>query len=214
MGEITGAIVAITSVLAAVFIPSAMQGGSVGVIYRQFALTIAVSTATSAFLALSFTPALCATILKDTHTGSNAFFRWFNRAFDWTLNTYTRQTSEAVGHAPRWMLGFALIAALCGFRIRAPAGKLPAEEDQGYALALVQLPPGAAIDRTIKVMSQVNGILKQNPAVQYVFQVSGFSFIGQGENVGLAFIRRSPGMIAKPTPPTSSNRQTARFSWD
>jgi multidrug efflux pump len=192
MGQITGAIVAITSVLAAVFIPSAMQGGSVGVIYRQFALTIAVSTATSAFLALSFTPALCATLLKDTHTGSNAFFRWFNRLFDWTLNTYTRQTGEAVGHAPRWMVGFALIVVLCGFLFaRLPGSFLP-EEDQGYALALVQLPPGAAIDRTIKVMSQVNGILKQNPAVQYVFQVSGFSFIGQGDNVGLAFIRLKP----------------------
>jgi multidrug efflux pump len=192
MGQITGAIVAITSVLAAVFIPSALQGGSVGVIYRQFALTIAVSTACSAFLALSFTPALCASILKDTHTGSNAFFRWFNRTFDWTLKTYTRQTGEAVGHAPRWMIGFAVIVVLCGFLFaRLPGSFLP-EEDQGYALALVQLPPGAAIDRTIKVMSQVNAILKQNAAVQYVFQVSGFSFIGQGDNVGLAFIRLKP----------------------
>jgi multidrug efflux pump len=192
MGQITGAIVAITSVLAAVFIPSALQGGSVGVIYRQFALTIAVSTACSAFLALSFTPALCASILKDTHTGSNAFFRWFNRTFEWTLKTYTRQTGEAVGHAPRWMIGFALIVVLCGLLFaRLPGSFLP-EEDQGYALALVQLPPGAAIERTIKVMSQVNAILKQNPAVLYVFQVSGFSFIGTGDNVGLAFIRLKP----------------------
>ena len=193
MGQITGAIVAITSVLAAVFIPSALQGGSVGVIYRQFALTIAVSTACSAFLALSFTPALCASILKDTHTaGSNAFFRWFNRTFEWTLKTYTRQTGEAVGHAPRWMIGFAVIVVLCGLLFaRLPGSFLP-EEDQGYALALVQLPPGAAIDRTIKVMSQVNAILKQNSAVRYVFQVSGFSFIGVGDNVGLAFIRLKP----------------------
>jgi multidrug efflux pump len=190
MGQITGAIVAITSVLAAVFIPSALQGGSVGVIYRQFALTIAVSTATSALLALSFTPALCASLLKPTHgKEKNVFFRWFNRTFNWTLQTYTRQTGTAIGHAPSWMIGFAVIVVLCAFLFtRLPGSFLP-EEDQGYALAIVQLPPGAAIDRTIKVMSQVDAILKKDPAVQYVFQVSGFSFVGVGDNVGLAFIR-------------------------
>jgi multidrug efflux pump len=192
MGQITSAIVAITSVLAAVFIPSALQGGSVGVIYRQFALTIAVSTAFSAFLALSFTPALCASMLTPTHAKPNVFFRWFNRTFDWTLNTYTRQTSTAVSSAPRWMIGFAVIVVLCAFLFtRLPGSFLP-EEDQGYALAIVQLPPGAAIERTIKVMSQVDAILKKDPAVQYVFQVSGFSFIGVGDNVGLAFIRLKP----------------------
>jgi multidrug efflux pump len=192
MGQITSAIVAITSVLAAVFIPSALQGGSVGVIYRQFALTIAVSTAFSAFLALSFTPALCASLLKATHGEPNAFFRWFNRTFDWTVKTYTRQTGIAVSHAPSWMIGFAVIVVLCGFLFaRLPGSFLP-EEDQGYALAIVQLPAGAAIERTIKVMSQVDAILKKDPAVQYVFQVSGFSFIGVGDNVGLAFIRLKP----------------------
>ena len=192
MGQITSAIVAITSVLAAVFIPSALQGGSVGVIYRQFALTIAVSTAFSAFLALSFTPALCASMLKPTHARPNAFFRGFNRSFDWTLKTYTRQTGTAVGHAPSWMIGFAVIVVLCAFLFtRLPGSFLP-EEDQGYALAIVQLPPGAAIERTIKVMSKVDAILKKDPAVQYVFQVSGFSFVGVGDNVGLAFIRLKP----------------------
>jgi len=192
MGQITSAIVAITSVLAAVFIPSALQGGSVGVIYRQFALTIAVSTAFSAFLALSFTPALCASMLTPTHPKPNFFFRWFNRTFDWTLKTYTRQTGTAVSHAPAWMVGFAVIVVLCGFLfLRLPGSFLP-EEDQGYALAIVQLPAGAAIERTIKVMSQVDAILKKDPAVQYVFQVSGFSFIGTGDNVGLAFIRLKP----------------------
>jgi multidrug efflux pump len=192
MLQITSAIVAITSVLAAVFIPSALQGGSVGVIYRQFALTIAVSTATSAFLALSFTPALCASLLKPTHGEKNAFFKWFNRTFERTLKTYTRQTGTAVGHAPSWMIGFAVIVVLCAFLFsRLPGSFLP-EEDQGYALAIVQLPPGAAIERTIKVMSQVDAILKKDPAVQYIFQVSGFSFVGQGDNVGLAFIRLKP----------------------
>ncbi|HEY5103142.1 MAG TPA: efflux RND transporter permease subunit, partial [Steroidobacteraceae bacterium] len=192
MLQITSAIVAITSVLAAVFIPSALQGGSVGVIYRQFALTIAVSTAFSAFLALSFTPALCASMLKPTHGAPNFFFRWFNRAFDWTLKTYTRQTSSAVTRAPAWMVGFFVIVALCALLFaRLPGSFLP-EEDQGYALAIVQLPPGASIERTIKVMSKVDAILKKDPAVQYVFQVSGFSFVGVGDNVGLAFIRLKP----------------------
>jgi len=192
MLQITSAIVAITSVLAAVFIPSALQGGSVGVIYRQFALTIAVSTAFSAFLALSFTPALCASMLKPTHRQPNVFFRWFNRTFDWTLKTYTRQTSSAVSRAPAWMVGFFVIVALCVLLFsRLPGSFLP-EEDQGYALAIVQLPPGAAIERTIKVMSKVDAILKKDPAVQYVFQVSGFSFVGVGDNVGLAFIRLKP----------------------
>ena len=126
MGQITSAIVAITSVLAAVFIPSALQGGSVGVIYRQFALTIAVSTAFSAFLALSFTPALCASMLKPTHGKPNAFFRWFNRTFDWTLKTYTRQTSSAVSRAPAWMIGFFVIVALCALLFLAAARQLPA----------------------------------------------------------------------------------------
>jgi multidrug efflux pump len=151
-----------------------------------------VSTAFSAFLALSFTPALCASLLKPTHSQPNAFFRWFNRTFDWSLKTYTRQTSTAVSHAPRWMIGFAVIVVLCAFLFaRLPGSFLP-EEDQGYALAIVQLPPGAAIERTIKVMSKVDGILKKDPAVQYVFQVSGFSFVGVGDNVGLAFIRLKP----------------------
>jgi multidrug efflux pump len=192
MGQITSAIVAITSVLAAVFIPSALQGGSVGVIYRQFALTIAVSTAFSAFLALSFTPALCASMLTAMHGKPNVFFRWFNRSFDWTLKTYTRRTSSAVSRAPAWMIGFFVIVALCALLFsRLPGSFLP-EEDQGYALAIVQLPPGAAIERTIKVMSKVDAILKKDPAVQYVFQVSGFSYVGVGDNVGLAFVRLKP----------------------
>ncbi|MEO8672583.1 MAG: multidrug efflux RND transporter permease subunit [Tahibacter sp.] len=192
MGQITSAVIAITVVLAAVFIPSAMQGGSVGAIYRQFALTIAISMGFSALLALSFTPALCATMLKPTHPEPNAFFRWFNRTFDWTLNTYSRQTASAVRHPGRWMAGFALIVLLCGFLfVRMPGSFVP-EEDQGYTIVLVQLPPGAALGRTIKAMETVSEILEQNPAVEKVLQVSGFSFNGQGDNVGLAFVRLKP----------------------
>ena len=192
MGQITGAVIAITVVLAAVFIPSAMQGGSVGAIYRQFALTIAISMGFSALLALSFTPALCATMLKPTHPEPNAFFRWFNRVFDRTLNTYTRQTTHAVKRPRRWMALFAVVVVLCGFLYTRMPGSFVPEEDQGYTLAIVQLPPGASLQRTTEAMQTVNEILSKNEAVEAVLQVSGFSFIGQADNVGMAFIRLKP----------------------
>jgi multidrug efflux pump len=191
MGQITGAIVAITVVLAAVFIPSALQPGAAGVIYKQFALTIAVSMGFSAFLALSFTPALCATMLKHTHGGQrpNVLYRKFNQVFDWTQNTYTGHITSAVRHAPRWMVVFVLVSVLCGVLFtRLPSSFVP-EEDQGFALAIVQLPPGANLQRTRAALLDMQDELRKNPAVEGVLTVGGFSFLGQGENVGLAFIR-------------------------
>ncbi|WP_313920319.1 efflux RND transporter permease subunit [Tahibacter sp.] len=192
MGQITSAVIAITVVLAAVFIPSAMQGGSVGAIYRQFALTIAIAMGFSALLALSFTPALCATLLKPTHPEPNRFFRWFNRTFDRILGTYTRQTAGAVKRPGRWMALFAVVVVLCGFLYTRMPGSFVPEEDQGYTLAIVQLPAGASLQRTTQVMEQVNEILSKNDAVEAVLQISGFSFIGQADNVGMAFIRLKP----------------------
>ena len=190
MGQITGAVVAITVVLAAVFVPSALQPGATGIIYKQFALTIAVSMGFSAFLALSFTPALCASFLQpEHHKKKNFVFRKFNQFFDWVTNTYTGHVGGAVRHAPRWMLAFILIAVLGGYLYtRLPGSFLP-EEDQGYALAIVQLPPGATIQRTNKVMDQVYAIVGKDPAVVGMMQIAGFSFVGAGENVGMAFIR-------------------------
>ncbi|QWT20702.1 multidrug efflux RND transporter permease subunit [Bacillus sp. NP157] len=191
MGQITGAIIAITVVLAAVFVPSALQPGASGIIYKQFALTIAVSMGFSAFLALSFTPALCATILKDDHgtKKKNVVYRKFNDVFDWTTHTYAGHITSAVRHAPRWMIVFVLIAILCGFLFtRLPTSFVP-DEDQGYALAIVQLPPGASLARTQKVQEDMRAVLLKDPAVDGVFQISGFSFLGQGENVGMNFIR-------------------------
>jgi multidrug efflux pump len=192
MTQITSAVIAITVVLAAVFIPSAMQGGSVGAIYRQFALTIAISMGFSALLALSFTPALCATLLKPTHPEPNRFFRWFNRTFDKVLGTYTRQTSGAIKHPGRWMILFGVVVVLCGVLFARMPGSFVPEEDQGYTLAIVQLPAGASLQRTTKAMEQVSDILSKNDAVEAVLQVSGFSFIGQADNVGMAFIRLKP----------------------
>jgi multidrug efflux pump len=193
MGQITGAIVAITVVLSAVFIPSALQPGATGIIYAQFALTIAMSMGFSAFLALSFTPSLCAAILKPVHQEKkNAFFRWFNRTFEWTTNTYQGHIGKAVRHAPSWMMVFVLVVVLTGFLYtRLPTGFVP-DEDQGFALALVNLPPGGTLQRTDQVMAEVREKLEQSAVgkdIADIFQPEGFSFVGTSENVGMAFIK-------------------------
>ncbi|GLQ89343.1 multidrug efflux RND transporter permease subunit [Dyella flagellata] len=193
MSQITGAVVAITVVLAAVFVPSALQPGATGVIYKQFALTIAVSMGFSAFLALSFTPALCATILKPTHEHKKNFiYRWFNTAFDRVTHTYQGHISSAIRHAPRWMIVFALIAALAGFLYtKLPTGFVP-NEDQGFALAIVSLPPGASIERTQGVMKEIRDTLHQsklNDSFVGMYQIAGFSFVGRAENAGMVFIK-------------------------
>ncbi len=202
MGQITGAIVAITVVLAAVFVPSALQTGSVGAIYRQFALTIAISMLFSAFLALSFTPALCATLLRPGHLNPNLLFRGFNRAFQWSLAVYMRRVFQSVRHAPRWMLAFAVLVAVGAWLfVRMPGGFLP-EEDQGYAYVIVQTPPGTTLDRTMQVMTRVGELMHQSPDVDAVMEIAGFSFVGQGENVGLGFVRLKPWEQRKDTAAT------------
>jgi multidrug efflux pump len=193
MGQITGAVVAITVVLAAVFVPSALQPGASGIIYKQFALTIAVSMGFSAFLALSFTPALCATILKPTHEHKkNVVYRGFNRVFDWVTHTYSGHIGSATRHAPRWMLVFAVIVAFTGFLYtKLPTSFVPSE-DQGFALAIVNLPPGATLHRTQEVMTEMRDRLKQSPqndSIVGMYQISGFSFIGTSESTGMAFIK-------------------------
>jgi multidrug efflux pump len=193
MDQITGAVIAITVVLSAVFIPSALQGGSAGEIYKQFALTIAIAMVFSAFLALGFTPALCATLLKPTHSGkSNVVFRTFNKYYDKIAHTYTGHIGSAVRHAPRWMVVFAGLTLLCGFLFTRMPGSFLPEEDQGYALAIVQLPPGASMERTSKVFTQIRSTLEKIEGYDGMMQVTGFSFVGQGENVGMAFIRLKP----------------------
>ena len=196
MGQITGAIVAITVVLTAVFVPSALQPGATGIVYAQFALTIAISMAFSAFLALSFTPALCASLLKSTHNEKKNFaFRWFNKTFDWVTRTYNGHVGSAVRHAPRWMLAFALVTVLAGFLYtRVPTSFVP-DEDQGFMLAVVSLPPGATLQRTNQVMTEIRDKLVHSPIgkdIVAIFQPEGFSFVGNAENVGMAFIKLTP----------------------
>ncbi|HST44448.1 MAG TPA: multidrug efflux RND transporter permease subunit, partial [Luteimonas sp.] len=196
MGQITGAVIAITVVLAAVFIPSALQGGASGEIYKQFAMTIAIAMAFSAFLALGFTPALCATLLKqhehDAEEKKNVVYRTFNRYYDRISHTYVGHIGGAVRHAPIWMVVFLVLAVVCGVLFtRIPGSFLP-EEDQGFALAIVQLPPGATIQRTQQVFEDVRSTLSAIDGYEGMMGISGFSFVGQGENVGMAFIRLKP----------------------
>jgi len=213
MQQISGAVVAIAVVLMAVFVPSAMQSGSVGAIYRQFALTIALSTGFSAFLALIFTPALCATIIKPVHEGKKNFlFSWFNRTFDWTRNTYTGNIRSAIRHIPVWMGVFVVIVVACAFMfVTLPKSFVP-EEDQGYALAVVALPAGATIARTNAVMDKVASIIRSNEEVAATFALSGFSFVGSGENVGMAFVRLKPWDERKATAPQLIQRLQGQLS--
>jgi len=192
MHQITGAIVAITSVLAAVFIPSALQTGSTGVIYRQFALTIALSMGFSALLALSFTPALCASLLRPEHLHGNLVFNWFNRAFERTRDSYVHRVYQSVAHVPRWMAGFAAMLAVGVLLFIKLPGSFVPDEDQGYALIDVQLPAGANMPRTREVMQHINAILARNPDTANAFLIVGSSFTGTGENAGRAFVHLKP----------------------
>jgi multidrug efflux pump len=196
MGQITSAIIAITVVLAAVFVPSALQPGATGIIYAQFALTIAISTTFSAFLAMSFTPSLCATILKPVaEADKNRLFRWFDKMIAKLTGTYVGHIGAAVRHAPRWMVAFIVVTVLAAFLYtRLPTSFVP-DEDQGDILALVTLPSGATLQRTDRVMTQMRDELLHGPLgkdISGMFQPEGFSFVGQSENVGMAFIQLKP----------------------
>jgi multidrug efflux pump len=190
MDQITSPIIAISLVLAAVFIPSAMQSGSVGVIYRQFAMTIAVSMLFSAFMALSLTPALCATLLRPEHLKENKFFKLFNRSYDYAQSHYLTSVRYSLRHKTWWLAGFAVLLVAGGYLLffRVPGSFVP-EEDQGYAIGIVQMPPGSTIQRTREVMRRVGEKIRQSPSVDSVFEVAGFSFSGSDESSGIFFIR-------------------------
>jgi multidrug efflux pump len=173
-----------------------LQAGATGIIYAQFALTIAISTTFSAFLAMSFTPSLCATILKPTREeDKNRVFRWFDRMIEKLKGTYVGHIGVAVRHAPRWMVAFAVVTVLAGFLYsRLPTSFVP-DEDQGFILALVTLPSGATLQRTDRVMTQLRDVLLHGPIgkdIDGMFQPEGFSFVGNSENVGMAFIKLKP----------------------
>ncbi|GMO42381.1 hypothetical protein BwSF12_45920 [Bradyrhizobium ottawaense] len=196
MREITGALVGIGVVLSAVFIPMAFFNGSVGIIYRQFALTIVTAMLLSVLVALILTPALCVTILKPPqhHGAQRGFFGLFNRGFDRMADGYQRTAGAAIRRVAGVMIAFAaIVAGMVLLFQRLPSSFLP-DEDQGTIMTLIQLPVGATSTRTLDVIKQVEHQYLDNEkdAVDGVFAVSGFSFAGQGQNVGLAFVSLKP----------------------
>ncbi|WP_304502308.1 efflux RND transporter permease subunit [Asticcacaulis sp. AND118] len=192
MEEITGALVGIALVLSAVFVPMAFFGGSQGVIYRQFSITLVSAMALSVVVALILTPALCATLLKASdaeHAEKKGFFGWFNRNFDRLANGYRGTVGKILTQGGRYMIVFAVIVGLMAFLFtRIPTSFLP-DEDQGILFTIVQLPPGATEERTNVVLDQIAAHFAKDEAVESAFTVSGFSFSGPGQNAGMAFVR-------------------------
>ncbi|KQO24463.1 efflux RND transporter permease subunit [Acidovorax sp. Leaf78] len=192
MRQISGAIIGVTVVLISVFVPLAFFAGSTGNIYRQFSAVMVASIAFSAFMALSLTPALCATLLKPVEAGHHhekrGFFGWFNRVFTRTAKGYEGLVSRILRKAARYLVIYGAILAVVGVvYTRIPTAFLP-QEDQGNILVNVQLPPGATQERTLEAMKQVEGFMLKQPEVQSMVGVLGFSFSGQGQNAGIAFV--------------------------
>ncbi len=192
MGQIQGAIIGITLVLMAVFVPMAFFGGAVGKIYMQFSLAMIASIAFSAFLALSLTPALCATILKPVEAGHHAtnkgFLGWFNRKFHSTTLTYEKQVAKMFGRTGRYMFIYFAICVCCAWMYwKLPTSFLP-NEDQGYLYVNIQLPGGATASRTEEVLHEIQEHFFTEPGIDHSILVTGFSFSGKGQNGGLGFI--------------------------
>jgi multidrug efflux pump len=225
MGQITSALWGIATVLSAVFLPMAFFGGSTGVIYRQFSITIISAMILSVFTAMILTPALCATLLKPVEKGHHygdtgwfkGFFRWFNRIFELCRTNYERIVGNSFGKPVRYLLIYGIIvAAMAFFFTRLPTAFLP-DEDQGFIICQVQLPAGATQDRTLKVIEQLEQhfLVKEEKAVETIITVAGFSFAGRGQNMGLAFVRLKDWKL-RPTPdlkaPAVAGRAMGAFS--
>jgi len=193
MGQIFGAIVGITTVLSAVFIPMAFFSGSVGAIYRQFAVTLVMTMLFSALMAISLTPALCATLFKnlkreDMHH-KTGFFGWFGRLFGSSVTTYVGSVGRLIRKPVRMLVVYvAVLGAAIFLLLRLPTGFLP-DEDQGYLINIVQLPAGATMERTTLILSQLEQYYLKQPEVSKVVGVLGFSFFGKGQDAALAFTR-------------------------
>ncbi|WP_218509756.1 efflux RND transporter permease subunit [Variovorax sp. dw_308] len=192
MKQISGAIIGVTVVLISVFVPLAFFAGSTGNIYRQFSAVMVASIAFSATMALSLTPALCATLLKPVEAGHHhektGFFGWFNRGFSSTAKGYESLVARILKRAARYLIIYVAIIVAVVFVFRSlPTSFLP-QEDQGNIIVNIQLPPGATQERTLSVVKQVEDFILKQPEVQSMVGVLGFSFSGQGQNAGLAFV--------------------------
>ena len=222
MQQITGALVGIGMVLSAVFVPMAFFGGSTGVIYRQFSVTIVAAMALSVLVAIVFTPALCATMLKPhapghDHGGGNRFTRWFNSMFDRNTRRYESVVGRILQRSGRFLLIYVVIVAVLALLFtRMPTSFLP-EEDQGVMFTQVMLPAGATQERTLDVLKKVEHhyLVDEKDAVKSIFTVAGFSFAGSGQNMAIGFVhlrdwdeRKAPGMHVSDV----ANRAMAAFS--
>jgi HAE1 family hydrophobic/amphiphilic exporter-1/multidrug efflux pump len=197
MDEISGALIGIGLVLSAVFLPMAFFGGSTGVIFRQFSITIVSSMILSVLVALILTPALCATILKPAkhdHATQHGFFGWFNRTFDKGVERYGDGVEKVERRWGRTMLAYGLIAiGMAVIFMRLPTGFLP-NEDQGRILNQVSLPAGSTLEETERTLAKVRDhyLIDEKANVQAVFTIAGFGFVGTGQNVGIVFVRMRP----------------------
>ena len=225
MGQITSALWGIATVLTAVFLPMAFFGGSTGVIYRQFSVTIISAMILSVLVAMILTPALCATLLNPVEKGHTAgecgwfcqFFRWFNKIFDRARGQYERIVGRSFGKPVRYLVVYsAIVAAMVFFFVRLPTAFLP-DEDQGFIICQVQLPAGATQERTIQVIRQIEKhfLEQETKTVDTIITVAGFSFAGRGQNMALAFVklkdwklRKSPDLKA----PAVAKRAMGAFS--
>ena len=207
MGQITSALWGIATVLTAVFLPMAFFGGSTGVIYRQFSVTIISAMILSVMVAMILTPALCATLLKPVEKGHTPgecgwfcqFFRWFNKRFDRAREQYERIVGRSFGKPVRYLVVYcAIVAAMVFFFVRLPTAFLP-DEDQGFIICQVQLPAGATQERTIQVIRQIEKhfLEQETKTVDAIITVAGFSFAGRGQNMGLAFVKLKNWKVRK-----------------
>ena len=196
MGQITSALIGITLVLTAVFIPMAFFGGSVGTIYRQFTMSMVSCMLFSVFLALSLTPALCGSLLKQMdaghHHAKGGFFGWFNRSFDAFTTRYQSWVGVLVKRSFTGIVALALVMLLVVMLYKKmPSSFLP-EEDQGYFITLISLPVGATDERTGEALRKVEDYFSKQPEIEHYFTVAGFSFAGRAQNSALAFLRLKP----------------------
>ncbi|HEY7640562.1 MAG TPA: efflux RND transporter permease subunit [Steroidobacteraceae bacterium] len=218
MGQITGALLGVAVVLSAVFVPMAFATGSVGGIYRQFSVTIVAAMALSVFVALSLTPALCATLLRGEHArAQRGFFGWFNRQFENGRERYGQGARHVIARSGRWLLIYAgMLGAVALMFMRLPTSFLP-DEDQGYVLVQVQGPPGSTQGHTGAALAEVSDYLlhQESRVVDAVFQINGFNYAGRGQNQGMLFVhfrdwsqRTSPDLSAQ----ALIKRVAARFA--
>ncbi|HEX4331686.1 MAG TPA: efflux RND transporter permease subunit, partial [Usitatibacter sp.] len=193
MGQITGALLGVAMVLSAVFVPVAMSSGTVGAIYRQFSLTIVAAMLLSVFVALTLTPALCATLLKAPDRGHairHGFFGWFNRRFDWGRDHYVGAVRGVIARSVRWFAIYAALVAAVGLLfVKLPTAFVP-NEDQGYFFVQVQAPPGATQQRTGVVLDDVSKYLlqRESAAVDAAFIINGNNFSGRGQSQGMVYV--------------------------